>query len=163
MCRRAWHRILATLMALWLVVNTTEPALLHACPMHGGAMHGGAMHGGALHADSAAAGGGSHAPPSDVRAEPAGGTSTARDPGAPTAAVDAPAQDAHHPPGTACTCLGDCSGGTAMPLAGEPPTVLAAALLGAPIPPGRPEHEYVAAWVDFVLPFGTAPPQALPA
>jgi hypothetical protein len=25
----------------------------------------------------------------------------------------------------------------------------------------RPEHEYVAAWVDFVLPYATAPPSSL--
>jgi hypothetical protein len=29
--------------------------------------------------------------------------------------------------------------------------------------PFRPTHEYLAAWVDFVLPFATAPPVALAA
>jgi hypothetical protein len=153
MRRRAWHRILAALMALWLVVNTTEPTLLHGCPMHGGGMHAG----------SAAAPGESHAATSEVHADPAGGGRTAREGNAPAGAVDGSGQEAHRPHQNVCTCLGDCSGGAATPLAGEPPTVLAAVLLGAPIPPGRPEHEYVAAWIDFVLPFATAPPQALPA
>jgi len=67
--------------------------------------------------------------------------------------------DAHHA-GHACSCPGPCCAAATTPL----PAVSLELVLGAPVVvarPGRPEHEYVAAWVDFVLPYATAPPSAL--
>jgi hypothetical protein len=61
----------------------------------------------------------------------------------------------------ACTCLGHCCG--AAPAVEPPAVAVRPALSQAVAPgrtPGRPQHEYVAAWVDFVLPFSTAPPRA---
>lgn len=58
----------------------------------------------------------------------------------------------------ACSCLGHCCG--AASLAARPvggPLLATDTHIAAPMP-GRPYHEYVAAWVDFVLPFATAPP-----
>jgi hypothetical protein len=61
MRRSFWHRALAALMAGWLAIVMAEPAVLHACPMHGGAhaaAQGGegsamAMHGVAGHSSDA--------------------------------------------------------------------------------------------------------------
>ena len=56
-----------------------------------------------------------------------------------------------------CSCPGTCSAVSTPALAAatlqpvvDVPTAVA--------DPGRPAHEFVAAWVDFVLPFATAPP-----
>ena len=56
-----------------------------------------------------------------------------------------------------CTCLGDCAG-SVVARAPEGQVALVAQLLTTPVAPGRPQHEFVAAWVAFVLPFATAPP-----
>lgn len=56
-----------------------------------------------------------------------------------------------------CTCLGDCC--CAVPAALPAPRVVVTLLAATRIPTiGRPQHDYVAAWSDFVLPFATAPP-----
>ena len=36
MRRTPWSRAFAVLMAVWLAVSLAEPAILHACPVHGG-------------------------------------------------------------------------------------------------------------------------------
>lgn len=65
---------------------------------------------------------------------------------------------AQHGPQHGCTCLGACC--TAVAVLPTPPTPVTLAMVeeAVLIPTGRPDHEYVAAWVDFVLPFATAPP-----
>ncbi len=57
-----------------------------------------------------------------------------------------------------CTCAAACCAPVAaLPVHPRAETVLTAERAFV-APTGRPEHEYVSAWVDFVLPFATAPP-----
>lgn len=133
-----WHRLLSALLAIWFGVFFAEPAWLHACPVH--------------------------APGGEHGAAPAAGTAAGEAVGdaAHHAAMghDAPAPaDAGHQ----CSCPGACCAvsAPALPVVTEQPILDA---LVAVTDPGRPAHEYVAAWVDFVLPFATAPPRpAVPA
>lgn len=133
MRRRWWHRGLSALLAVWFALVVAEPAALHACPMHSAAEPSTSS----ADASQAAHGGhAGHAAPSADR----------------QAGDHRPADDAH-----VCTCLGDCSGTVvaSVPTATTAPVVpvrLTAVTLG------RPQHEFVAAWADFVLPFATAPP-----
>lgn len=62
--------------------------------------------------------------------------------------------------GHLCTCPGPCSAGALTPLPAAAAVPVLAALVVTPRA-ARPEHEYVAAWVDFVLPYATAPPSSL--
>ncbi len=56
-----------------------------------------------------------------------------------------------------CTCLGVCNG--VSPVAVVPAAAAPSATVRVTnARPGRPQHEYMAGWVDFVLPFATAPP-----
>ena len=61
-----------------------------------------------------------------------------------------------------CTCDGACCAPIAAPAAVDP-VVLTLGAHARPVVPtaARSDGEYVAAWVDFVLPFATAPPVAL--
>jgi hypothetical protein len=130
MRRPCWHRALSAVLAVWFALVTVEPAALHACPMHSGG-HAGAR----AHADS-----------EGQQADHAGHQAVA---GAP----DSQAPSSGH----SCTCLGDCSG-TLVARVPEGHVALVALLAPPKVAPGRPQHEFVAAWVDFVLPFATAPP-----
>jgi hypothetical protein len=56
-----------------------------------------------------------------------------------------------------CTCIGDCCGVIPSALPAQRVVATIAARVLAPTS-ARSEHEYVAAWVDFVLPFSTGPP-----
>ena len=146
MRRPRWHRALSAVLALWFALIMVEPAALHACPTHSGG------HAAAPRADGApqASHAGSHAG-SHVGA------------GHAVHAADAPPAPRHAPSGDhACTCLGDCAGGTAARVPTGPVARLAL-VTPTQVAPGRPQHEYVAAWGDFVLPFATAPPVALAA
>jgi hypothetical protein len=132
-----WYRALSALLAVWLGVFLAEPAWLHACPVHSGGAAGG------------------HA---TARAAAAAGTQSARLAGATSHHAD----EGHHAPapdGRAhqCTCPGACCAVSppALPAVTVRPTLEATVVT---VDRGRPEHEYVAAWVDFVLPFATAPP-----
>jgi hypothetical protein len=59
-----------------------------------------------------------------------------------------------------CTCLGVCC--SASPVSIAPVKLAQIAIVTATeVRPGRPQHEWVAGWVDFVLPFSTAPPSLL--
>jgi len=141
--------VLPALLAAWIAVLLAEPAALHACAMHSGAMHargaGAAAHGASHAAHAPAAAAGSH--DADHRTHAA---EEALTPG--TSAPDGRA---------ACTCLGHCSSTTPLVLGALAPDL--ASLLPTLLHPGRLAHEYVAAWVDFVLPFATAPPLVLAA
>lgn len=134
MRRPWWHRALSACLTVWFALVMVEPSPLHSCPMHSGG-HA------AIDAATAtsAAGHGAHG----VAAEHSAGR----------AVPETPAQ----PRGHVCTCLGDCSGSVAA-RAPEAHTALVSLTRPTRVTPGRPQHEYVAAWVDFVLPFATAPP-----
>jgi hypothetical protein len=124
-----------------------EPAALHACAMHAGVMHAGA--GSVVHGASHAA----HAPDTAGADDAHHRNRTAEDaPGPGTSAPDGR---------VTCTCLGHCSSTTPLVLGALAPDL--ASLLPTLLNPGRAAHEYVAAWVDFVLPFATAPPLVLAA
>ncbi len=80
--------------------------------------------------------------------------------GAPGGHADHEAGRRHGPAGHCCTCLGACCAAVAV-LPVHPSVDVVATTEWTFVPPtARPEHEYVAAWVDFVLPFATAPPEA---
>jgi hypothetical protein len=133
-----WHRALSAVMAVWFGLFVAEPAWLHAC---------------AVHSPGAAA---DHA-----RApEPAARASHCAD-----SVADAAPRDSapgHHVPasdGTShrCTCPGACCAVSAPALPAVTVQPVLDALVAA-VDRGRPQHEYVAAWVDLGLPFATAPP-----
>jgi hypothetical protein len=134
--RRSWRsRLLAAIYSLWLFVVLGEPPMVHTCPVHslGHAGHAMAM-GGMAMGDM----------PMDGMASHHHG------------ATQSPSAPSDHSSKT-CTCLGDCC--SVVPAALPAPRIVATVVETVRIPtPGRPQHEYVAAWVDFVLPFSTAPP-----
>lgn len=137
--RSWWERTAGVWLAAWFLLAALDLPALHTCAMHGGGPTPGvaATVGHGTHAHGASHGG-SHA--------------SAHDP--------APARDAGH----VCTCLGACCAAVGAPPPAQPAVADAAPLTPARArAPGRPAHEYVAAWVDFVLPFATAPPAALTA
>lgn len=167
------RRLFAAFLALWFVMVSTDGLGLHGCPMHDGAMAGmahemtGASTGGAVdHSRHAAM----HdvapdaqkgAPPSGHDAHGAHGAHDAAGSAhhaAPQAlAGDTGAPDAPH----ACTCLGQCCATSPVAIASPSEIALTAALTETLQRPGLTQHEYVAAWVSFVLPFATAPPRAV--
>jgi hypothetical protein len=67
---------------------------------------------------------------------------------------------ASHGAGHTCTCPGPCCASAVTPLPAAAALPALAVLVVVPRA-ARPEHEYVAAWVDFVLPYATAPPSSL--
>lgn len=72
------------------------------------------------------------------------------------AAINTPGAPVDHS-SNVCTCPGDCC--SVVPAALLAPRIVVTVMEGVRVPtPGRPQHEFVAAWVDFVLPFATAPP-----
>lgn len=137
--RRWWQRALACCLALWFVAVATELPVAHACAMH----------------DAAPAAVGHALAGHTLAGHAAVGYAAVRH-----AAHGAPHAPDHPQRGGACTCLGHCCGSPSVlpPASAEAWAVHTDA---APAPaPGRPHHEYVAAWADFVLPFSTAPPRA---
>ncbi len=124
------RRLVATWLACWLPLVLLDGGWLHACPMHDG---GGAA---AVHEMAAMVQPGEH-----------GGVGAGHAPhsGRPAAAH-------------LCTCLGACCAAVAVLPVGPAPVAVAVVERATVVFTGRPEHEYVAAWVDFVLPFATAPP-----
>ena len=132
MRRSLWYRALAALMAAWLAIVMAEPAVLHACPMHGGA-----------HAAASAA----------VQGGAGSAMTMAHD--AASHASDAPAHPAH---GHQCTCLGQCC--TPVGVA-APATVVALVTApdsAAARDAGLPDFEYVPVAAAHVLPFPNGPP-----
>jgi hypothetical protein len=67
---------------------------------------------------------------------------------------------APHGASHACSCPGPCCATALTPLPPHAPQLADIALVVVPRA-ARPDHEYVAAWTDFVLPFATAPPRSL--
>jgi hypothetical protein len=65
-----------------------------------------------------------------------------------------PEEPAHDAP---CDCLGHCCATSVIAPGALSPTIAVSYRDPAPVP-GLPQHEFVAHWVDFVLPFATAPP-----
>ena len=145
MRRSFWSRVLAGWLACWLPLVLADGGWLHACPMHGFAVRDGA---------------GMVAPAAAHAAAMPGMVPLARS----STAMAKAGHDVHaahhgsHPAGHACTCLGACCAAVAVLPVRPAPVTLAVVERASVAPTGRPEHEYVAAWVDFVLPFATAPP-----
>ena len=128
MRRSLWHRALAACMAAWLAIVMAEPALLHACPMHGGA-HA-AMQGGRASAMPMAHGAAAHS-------------------------SDAPAQPAH---GHQCTCLGQCCAPVGVAAPAAVVALRPALERAATADSGLPDFEYVPVAAAHVLPFPNGPP-----
>jgi len=73
----------------------------------------------------------------------------------PAAQTDAPTAPDHNE--MPCDCLGDCCA-TSLVLPGAFSATIAVRFSDAGPTPGMPQHEFVGHWIDFVLPFATAPP-----
>jgi hypothetical protein len=133
--RRHWsQRLVAMLGAVWFVLIGIEPAAFGACPAH--EMAGSAVHAG-------------HTMPMGDAASMDGASMEHHD-------TDAPAGHEHQ-----CTCPGSCCGPTVVVVPSvQPAFALSRHIAGVP---AFSEYQYRAPWVDFVLPFGTAPPQRLQA
>jgi hypothetical protein len=71
-----------------------------------------------------------------------------------------PDHPAHHGPAD-CNCIGHCGTTDLTTLPHLVDFALAVASTRSAQPSGRPSYEVVAAWVDFVLPFSTAPPSVM--
>lgn len=150
MPRGLWHRIGSALIALCYVMRMTEPAPLRVCPMHGAAAavtetaSGQAGHAGHHMGDPHA--GHDMSDPHANHADHAGNA----DHGSP---------HDHGPDSThGCACAAAC--GASMGIVPTAPTLSLVDVIAEVVPaPGRPYHEFVAAWVDFVLPFANAPPR----
>jgi hypothetical protein len=129
--RSPLHRLVGVLLALWLVVFTTAPAAVHACPVHdgAGAQAHGTSHGG--HNGHAAM------------------TAMGHD--------EAPAP-ADHASKAVCQCPGSCSTVTPVQLAAIAPVDLATIV--ATTDPGLPEFAYVAISRALLLPYANGPPRA---
>lgn len=56
-----------------------------------------------------------------------------------------------------CDCLSDCCA-TALVIPGAFSATIAVRFSDPGPTPGMPQHEFVGHWIDFVLPFATAPP-----
>ncbi|GAC1479357.1 MAG: hypothetical protein NVS1B4_23870 [Gemmatimonadaceae bacterium] len=133
MRRTWWSRALATVLATWFAFLVAEPfAVMHQCPMHDGAPASQATHG--AH-ETARGDGHAHGAPAPQRHSP---------------------HTAHHQ----CTCVGDCGGAGTVGLASDGATLLLAADVAAARDTGLPEYEYIAAWIQYVLPFENGPPRA---
>ena len=134
--RSRWVRLVATWLACWLPLVLADGGWLHACPMHDGAGLN------AVTTMAAPAHVSAHAPAHGMLVAHAG-----RD-----------GHSGHHAGAHLCTCLGACCASLAVLPVGPAPIAFVAVERAAVAPTGRPQHEYVASWVDFVLPFATAPP-----
>jgi hypothetical protein len=157
-----WHRLLSALLAVWFVLSVAEPAWLHACPMHGGRSAAASV------ATVDPVGAGAHAMTHCGAHAPTDAMASERET-APRTHAPADVHHVSHPPAGGphggphdgahpCTCLGACCAAIPALLPASPVTVTALVTLAPVTSTGRPEHEYVAGWVDFVLPFATAPP-----
>jgi hypothetical protein len=146
------RRTLASLLMCWLPLASPEGRMVHGC---GAGDHGMAGHTAGASEYQASA---RHVP---VAAAAHAGHVHAAD-------EAAPAHHSHHTPeplsggspapASHCDCVGTCCPATL--LAPRTPATLHLADIRVvdPAVPGRPAHAVVASWVDFVLPFATAPP-----
>lgn len=128
------QRWLALVLACWLSLVQSDAGLFHAC------------NSGAAPQSTAAV-----AAPADHDAHAHHGVA---------APAHQDSQDSHgsHHGDSECHCLGHCCpvAPTQVPMAHD--FVLAAVRQVDVVQPGRAQHAFMASWVDFVLPFATAPP-----
>jgi hypothetical protein len=132
--RRTWsHRLFTTLFTLWFALVGAGPVALDACPTHGMGVPASKSAG----QDHAAMHGGAHAMPAahGAMAHHGGGD-----------------QHSTHQ----CTCPGSCC---SAPIVAAPQEAPLAAVVSVAATTAAPrEGERQAVWLDFVLPFATAPP-----
>lgn len=138
------QRWLALVLACWLSLVQSDAGLFHAC------------NSGAAPQSTATV-----VAPADHDAHAHHGAPARSATAEPVADGAAPAhQDSHgsHHGDTECHCLGHCCpvAPTQVPMAHD--FVLAAVRQVDVVQPGRAQHAFMASWVDFVLPFATAPP-----
>lgn len=147
--RPCWQRVVALCLAVWFVAVATDLPVMRACAMHcRGAGVVSTMADDAGHHAGMAGMCHDAEPTADVSPAATSGAGVHRAPGPDDAA-----------PATR-RCLGHCCGAAAVTALHAVVVPLSAPDAPVPPAPGRSQHEYVAAWVDFVLPFSTAPPRA---
>jgi hypothetical protein len=129
--RRSWvARCFASLFAVWFAVSLAEPAMLHACPMHGAHAGGqlGAPDAHALH-----------------RAHGAGDVATHD-----TQRVPHPASH--------CTCLGSCTASSSGAVLPTTAALLPHPLTFSVAPPVHAVVARVITRASFLLPYANGPP-----
>jgi hypothetical protein len=134
------RRLGSALLGIWFIALTMNLVSAHDCPMHDMAP---------VTADAAAAA------PSDAPGNAHamhGGHAHEADAG------QAPASPGEHDAGHGCSCISHCCTAAAPLHAAESTVSFATIVAKSATPPGRSQQEFMAAWVDFVLPFSTAPP-----
>ena len=165
---RAWRgpRWVRVLMGVWLSLVLSDAGLIHACQpreAEGGAPAPAMAAAAAAPASLMASHEGHHghhgaqgsAAPDDGGprgVDHAGPASHASGP-------DTPGHDGHDGHGTRdCNCLGHCCPPVPLAMAVSADIAFTRVVLATAVRPGRPAHAVRAAWADYVLPFGTAPP-----
>ena len=147
------QRWLALVLACWLSLVQSDAGVFHACNS-----------GSAPQAAVAVATPANHAAHSAHDAHAAHGHQDGVAPAATTPQVsdsdssEHPDSHGSHHGDTECHCLGHCCpvAPTEMPVAHD--FALATVRRVDVVQPGRAQHAFMASWVDFVLPFATAPP-----
>lgn len=159
------RRFFAAFLALWFVMISTDGLGLHACQMHDGALAGvahemgGASAGTTMdHSSHGALQGTAPKGSAPKGSAPLASAGTMQHGAKQAIADDAPdSPDTSH----SCTCLGHCCTTSPVAVASSSEIALTGALSETLQRPGLTQHEYVAAWVTFILPFATAPPHAV--
>jgi hypothetical protein len=155
------------LLGVWLSLVLSDAGLIHACQPREGERGAPAP---AMEAGVAAAPAGlmasheghhGHHGAHGPAAPDVGGTRVGDHAGlaAPDTGPDAPGHDGHDDHGTRdCSCLGHCCPPVPLAMAVSADIAFTRVVLATTVRPGRPAHAVQAAWADYVLPFGTAPP-----
>lgn len=141
-------RWLALFMGAWLSLVQSDAGLFHACSAGNSAI---AAHEAALTAPVQRSG-------HDVIDHSAHGTPQAANPAPDVASHHGSSHDNHEGGDQECHCIGHCCATVVPTLHAADTYPIASVVRIATSQPGRAAHEVMASWVDFVLPFPTAPP-----
>lgn len=148
------RRLAALLLVGWVPLVANGGQLAHGC--EAGTHVAGTRVAGTQMADAVASAGEAHA----AHAAHVAHAQQAAHAELPASATDGPtAPPGHH--AADCRCVGACCPSAVAALAAPSLHALPTVRLLTATAPGRPAHAVVAAWVDFVLPFATAPPVSL--
>ncbi len=161
MRRPASLRLLAALLLGWLPFVLGDGLQVHGCAtqsMAGAhALHASASVAHPEHAHHAAST--TVAAASSAHAHEAASAPSAHAHGAHHAAPTASLPAEHDAPGSHdCDCIGQCCPSAIAAVALPETPSVSVRFVASVDAPTHPTHQRVAAWVDFVLPFATAPP-----
>jgi hypothetical protein len=168
---RAWRgpRWVRVLLGVWLSLVLSDAGLIHACQSRSEAdgTPAPAMAAVAVAAQASHEAHHGHHGAHDPAAPDGRGGARGEDVAGESAAKAAPQatapghddHDGHDGHGTRdCSCLGHCCPPVPLAMAVSADIAFTRVVLATAVRPGRPAHAVRAAWADYVLPFGTAPP-----